>query len=183
MILIKCQNNCSRISRWTLSEAARLFLILHQPCFSLKFDHQDLLRSVCLLSLNYLHLIFWGALFLDHYMYIWYYWRYRAMTDIYAVLLKDFIDLHNRNISICTNHILFIKCSCFISSIFSLYQIIIAWLSKIILNNKKHMQTLFFSFSRFNKLLLKHKECFSWILGLVEHRKNHMRNIAKVEIT
>lgn len=49
------------------------------------------------------------------------------MTDIYAVLLKDFIDLHYKNISICTKIIfLFIKCSCFISSIFSLYQIIIA---------------------------------------------------------
>ncbi len=38
----KCQNNCSNISRWTLSEDAQLYLILHQSCFSFKSDHQDL---------------------------------------------------------------------------------------------------------------------------------------------
>ncbi len=53
---------------WT--EAAQLYLILHQSCFSLKSDHQDLLRSVCLQKL-YFHCssaeewssshIFWGA--------------------------------------------------------------------------------------------------------------------------
>ncbi len=53
---------------WT--EAAQLYLILHQSCFSLKSDHQDLLRSVCFQKL-YFHCssaeewssshIFWGA--------------------------------------------------------------------------------------------------------------------------
>ncbi len=55
-------------SYWT--EAAQLYLILHQSCFSLKSDHQDLLRSVCFQKL-YFHCssaeewssshIFWGA--------------------------------------------------------------------------------------------------------------------------
>ncbi len=45
---------------WT--EAAQLYLILHQSCFSLKSDHQDLLRSVYYSSLNQ-HCI----ICLDHY--------------------------------------------------------------------------------------------------------------------
>ncbi len=81
----KLQNNCSRISRWTLSEQLS-FTLLHQSCFSLKSDHQDLLRSVYYFHCssaeewssshifwgafvtftvpqrrNDLHLIFWGA--------------------------------------------------------------------------------------------------------------------------
>ncbi len=56
-------------SYWT--EAAQLYLILHQSCFSLKSDPQDLLRSVCFQKL-YFHCssaeewssshIFWGSL-------------------------------------------------------------------------------------------------------------------------
>ncbi len=71
-----------RVRYWT--EAAQLYLILHQSCFSLKSDHQDLLRSVCFQKL-YFHCssaeewssshIFWGA-FIIHLsisiaLYVW----------------------------------------------------------------------------------------------------------------
>ncbi len=47
-------------SYWT--EAAQLYLILHQSCFSLKSDHQDLLRSVCSSAEEWSSShIFWGA--------------------------------------------------------------------------------------------------------------------------
>ncbi len=55
----KRQNNCSHISRWTLTEAAQLYLILHQSCFRVKSDHQDLMRSVYIF-------ISWITLCLDH---------------------------------------------------------------------------------------------------------------------
>ncbi len=96
---------------WT--EAAQLYLILHQSCFSLKFDHQDLLRNVCFQKL-YFHCssaeewssshIFWGAFISSslnhhwialHYMFgsfqshlKTYYWRYRVTTHFYIILCQ-----------------------------------------------------------------------------------------------
>ncbi len=66
----KRKSNFDIVSNTYWTEAAQLYLILHQSCFSLKSDHQDLLRSVCFQKL-YFHCssaeewssshIFWGA--------------------------------------------------------------------------------------------------------------------------
>ncbi len=47
-----------RITALISPEAAQLYLILHQSCFSLKSDHQDLLRSVYFFISQSLHYMF-----------------------------------------------------------------------------------------------------------------------------
>ncbi len=101
------QNNCSHISRSTLSEAAQLYLILHRSCFTLRSDHQmiftftewsssHLLRSVSFfISQSALHYMF-GS-FTSH-LTKTYYWRYWVIfrSFICQNLLhcyKDLIDL------------------------------------------------------------------------------------------
>ncbi len=94
----------SNISRWTLTEAAQLYLILHQSCFSLKSDHQDLLRSVCyFISQSALHYMF-GS-FTSHLTQTDY-WRYRATNwyfydfmSVYAVRISS-IDITSIRVSL-----------------------------------------------------------------------------------
>ncbi len=136
----KRQNNCSHISRSTLSEAAQLYLILHQSCFTLRSDHQDLyfhwmifithlLRSLYLfISQSALH--YMCGSFTSH-LTKTYYWRYRAIFRSFTAL--DLIDLHYKqqnfiilNISI-QIHIFIVQFKSlnkFFSSIFSLCQTI-----------------------------------------------------------
>ncbi len=106
------------------TEAAQLYLILHQSCLSLKSDHQDLLRSVCFQKL-YFHCssaeewssshIFWGAFIssalnqhciicLDHFHLIL---LRHIIGDIeqrlifrsfyVSICYKDLIDLHHKH--------------------------------------------------------------------------------------
>ncbi len=91
----KRQNNCSHISRWT-----QLYLILHQSCFSLKSDHQDL-YFLCSSAEEWSssHLLrsvyFFISRSASHYMSgsctshltKTYYWRYWVTADIYGFLL------------------------------------------------------------------------------------------------
>ncbi len=144
---------------WT--EAAQLYLILHQSCFSLKSDHQDLLRSFTFtvpqrrndLHLTsseeplFLHLSICIALYV-WIIYISSYWDIllRVTTDMYIILCqyllycyKDLIDLHYKHqnliikISASASKFIFLnKIKQFFFFIFSLYQTI--WVLKSLMD-------------------------------------------------
>ncbi len=162
----KRQNNCSRISRSTLSEAAQLYLILHQSCFSLKSDHQMIFRGAfvpqwrndlhlsIIICVDHSHLILLRRVIGD------------IETDNYIILCqyllhcyKDLIDLqasesHHRDISICIKLHVFTQFGSLnkielLSFIFSIYQniwAVKAWWTKYDKKKKKNTCKLFFFF-------------------------------------